>query len=229
MVNVQNLIVAEVDELVARSEKLSQEASTSHSTLKAASVEELTAIATRGGQLIRRLYVGDSQYLERWQKILSTRSFTKMHSGYYEHVSEMVGVLRAIQHDIKSGLIRNVRGLLQAEIFADFLDMTEHLLQEGYKDAAAVLLGAVMEDSLRKIATAHGVNTVGPNGRPLTIDPLNVALAKAGVYNALVQKQITSWANLRNDAAHASFAKYDHETVRQMLMFVQKFCADYLV
>jgi len=53
-------------------------------------------------------------------------------------------------------------------------------------------------------------------------------LAKAGAYGALVQKQITSWANLRNDAAHGHFAKYDVDQVRQMLLFTQKFCADYL-
>ena len=45
---------------------------------------------------------------------------------------------------------------------------------------------------------------------------------------SLVQKQITTWANLRNDAAHGHFAKYDQDQVKQMLLFVQKFCADYL-
>jgi hypothetical protein len=62
----------------------------------------------------------------------------------------------------------------------------------------------------------------------MTIDPLNIAVAKAGVYGPLVQKQITSWANLRNDAAHGQFSKYDADHVQQMLLFVQKFCADYM-
>ncbi len=86
----------------------------------------------------------------------------------------------------------------------------------------------VLEDSLRKLADPKGVAVISPTGKPLTIDPLNVALAKAGVYNALAQKQITTWANLRNDAAHGQFTKYDAEQVRQMLIFVQKFCSDYL-
>jgi len=85
-----------------------------------------------------------------------------------------------------------------------------------------------LEDSLRKIATAAGVATVAPNGKPLTIDPLNIEIAKNGTYDALVKKQITSWANLRNDAAHGNFSKYDDGHVRQMLLFVQKFCGDYL-
>ena len=106
--------------------------------------------------------------------------------------------------------------------------MAEHLLMEDYKDAAAVLLGAVLENSLRKLAETNELEIVNAKGKPLTIDPLNVVLAKNGVYNALVQKQITSWANLRNDAAHAHFSKYDHDQVKQMLLFLQKFCADFL-
>ncbi len=140
----------------------------------------------------------------------------------------MVGIIKAVEHDVKSGMLTNFRSLIQAEIFSDFLEMAEHLLGEGYKDAAAVLLGAVLEDSLRKIADANGMDVVGHTGKPLTIDPLNVSLSKKGVYGPLVQKQITSWANLRNDAAHGHFSKYDAAQVQQMLLFVQKFCSDYL-
>jgi len=106
--------------------------------------------------------------------------------------------------------------------------MSEYLLDEDYKDAAAVLLGAVLEDSLRKLAESQQIPTASATGKYLTIDPLNVALAKQGFYNPLVQKQITTWANLRNDAAHGHFDKYDAEQVKQMLLFVQKFCADHL-
>lgn len=35
-------------------------------------------------------------------------------------------------------------------------------------------------------------------GKPLTIEPLNVNLAKGGVYSPLTKKQVTSWADLRN-------------------------------
>ena len=72
------------------------------------------------------------------------------------------------------------------------------------------------------------IDILNSNGKPLTLDPLNISLAKKGVYGPLVQKQITSWANLWNDAAHGHFDKYDSAQVQQMLLFVQKFCADYL-
>jgi hypothetical protein len=228
MANTQKLISEEVDALVQGAENLSREAATSGCSLGPDRIEELSSIAVRGGQLIQRLYGQGSQFDKNFQRVLATKNFTIAHSNYFNHVSEMTGILKGIQQDIKSGMLLNFRLLLQAEIFADFLDMAEYLLDNGYKDAAAVLLGAVLEDSLRKLAQSSNIATTNANGKSLTIDPLNIALAKAGVYGPLIQKQITTWANLRNDAAHGNFSKYDIDQVRQMLLFVQKFCGDYL-
>lgn len=222
------LIEKEVAALIDTGEKLSAEAAVAHSPLGNDKVQELLSMTARGGQLINRLYGKESQYYEMYQVAVKTKQFTIMHSNYYKHVSNLVGLFKGIKHDLDTGMLSNMKSLLRAEIFADFLDMAEHLLGEGYKDAAAVILGAVLEDSLRKIADACGVSTIGSKGQPLTIDPLNVAVCKSGIYGPLVQKQITSWANLRNDAAHGHFANYDAAQVKQMLLFVQKFCADYL-
>ncbi len=63
---------------------------------------------------------------------------------------------------------------------------------------------------------------------PKTIEPLNNELYKAEVYNKLVQKQVTSWGDLRNRAAHGKFEEYGKDQVRMMLLFVQKFCSEYL-
>ena len=222
------MIIKEVADLIAVGEKLCKDASTASSALGNERIQELLSMTARGGQLITRLYGNDSQYFEMFQATTRVPAFSSMHSNNYSHVSNLVGLFQGIEHDIDSGMLANLRSLVQAEIFADFLEMAEHLLGEGYKDATAVLLGAVLEDSLRKIADAHSVSTVGPKGQPLTLDPMNVTLAKKGIYGPLVQKQITSWANLRNDAAHGHFVNYDADQVKQMLHFVQKFCADYL-
>lgn len=222
------LIEKEIADLVSITEKLASDAARSSSSLGQERVQELLSVSVRGGQLTSRLYGSDSHYMKMFNRTLNTNSFNMMHSNYCKHVGELAGLLKAVQHDVKSGMLSNLKNLLQAEIFSDFLEMAEHLLDEGYKDASAVMLGAVLEDSLRKIAESHGVPVLGPNGKPLTIDPINVALSKAGVYGSLVQKQVTTWANLRNDAAHGHFERYDKEQVKHMLFFVQKFCADYL-
>jgi len=40
------------------------------------------------------------------------------------------------------------------------------------------------------------------------------------------QKQITSWGDLRNKAAHGQYDKYDEKQVRMMLLFVEQIAAD---
>lgn len=222
------LVTKEIEDLIATGEKLAADASVARDYLGHERVQELLSITARGGQLITRLYGADSHYFQLFQSVTKIPIFNSMHSNHCRHVSDVVGILKAVEHDVKSGMLTNFRSLIQAEVFADFLEMAEHLLGEGYKDAAAVLLGAVLEDSLRKIADTNGVDVLGPNGKPLTLDSLNVSLSKKGVYGPLVQKQITSWANLRNDAAHGHFSKYDSAQVQQMLLFVKKFCADFL-
>lgn len=221
-------VVAEIDEVVAIGEMLARDAAHSDSGLGPERVEELMSIASRGGQLIQRLYPRGNQYQANLDRVLGISSFATMHSSYHAHIAQLVGIFKGVQNDIRTGMLADLRGLLQAQIFADFLEMAEHLLEQGYKDPAAVLLGAVLEDALRKVAESRSLSTMGANGRPLTIDPINTALAKSGAYSPLIQKQITSWANLRNSAAHGRFDEYDKDQVHQMLFFVQKFSSDHL-
>jgi hypothetical protein len=151
-----------------------------------------------------------------------------MHSNYYQHLAIATGLLRGVLHELEKGLLSYIKQLLQADIFADFLEMAEHLLRENYKDASAVIIGSVLEDTLRKLADTNGIPT-STGGKPLTIDPLNAALASVGIYNRLVQKQITSWADLRNKAAHGHYDEYDRNQVEMMLLFTQDFCSRHLI
>ena len=106
--------------------------------------------------------------------------------------------------------------------------MADYLLKDGYKDAAAVITGGVLEDSLRKLANANSISILKSNGKQKTIDPLNQDLYSNGVYDKLINKQITTWADVRNNAAHGLYDKYDADDVRHMIEFVQKFCSNFL-
>lgn len=139
-----------------------------------------------------------------------------------------LGCLEGAFNDYKDGFLVNIRNLLRAEIFTDFLDMGEYLLNEGYQDAAAVIIGSVLEDSLRKLAIENSIEILNSRGKFKTIEPLNQDLRKYEVYDEFTRKQITSWGDLRNNAAHGHYDKYDEEEVKIMLLFVQKFCSEYM-
>ncbi len=221
-------ITAEVNDLVEVGLRLNRSAATSSSGIGGDELAELATWVVRLGQLIRNLYGEKSQHFDSYTRALSQDNFYNLHSNYYEHFTQAFGVARAIQHDLSHGLLVNFKSLVQAEMFADFLEMGEYLLTEGYKDAAAVIIGSVLEDGLRKLCQRASLSLVADSGKPLTIDPMNAQLAKADVYSKLVQKQITTWAHIRNKAAHGEFGEYTLEQVKMMLLFVQSFASEHL-
>lgn len=221
-------ITTEVDDLVKVGQRLHQSAYLSSSSIRGDELAELAMWVTRLGQLIRKLYGETSQHFVSYSNALSTNNFYNLHSNYYAHFTQVFGVAKAVQHEIKNGLLVNLRSLAQAEVFADFLEMGEYLLNEGYKDAAAVIIGTVLEDSLRKLSERASLPLITDSGKPLTMEPLNAQLAKADIYSKLVQKQITSWAHVRNKAAHGEFNEYSLEQVKMMLLFAQKFASEHL-
>lgn len=221
-------ISAEVEDLVVAGQRLNDQITNLSSNLKGEPLAEVATWVTRLGQLIRKLYGEQSQHFVSYQSALGSHAFYSLHSNNYCQFTQMLGVARAIKHDIKNDLLINFKSLAQAEVFADFLEMGEYLLQEGYKDAAAVIIGTVLEDSLRKLAGHMGLPVANDDGKPYTMDPLNILLAKHDAYSKLVQKQITTWAHIRNKAAHGEYSEYSLEQVQMMLVFVQGFAADYL-
>ncbi|MBA2610956.1 MAG: hypothetical protein H0U95_03225 [Bacteroidetes bacterium] len=223
------LIITEINKLLQIGNGLVQYGKSNGSDTADEKVQELTKWTNLSGELIFKLYPNkSSQYNSHFQHYRAKMEMTRLHSNNYQPLLELMGVLEAIKYELESGLINKLKTLIQADIFSDFLEMGEHLLKEGYKDASAVIIGSVLEDTLRKIAQENNIEILNDKGKFLTMDPLNIAIEKIGIYNQLVKKQITSWADLRNNAAHGRFSEYDDKQVAMMLQFVQTFSADYL-
>lgn len=221
-------IKTEVETLVQKGQAMLRKAQGLSRAMEGDELADVASWVTRLGQIIRRLYGENSQHFETYSTALATNNFYNLHSNWNAQLSQVVGVAKAIEHDLASGLLTDFKSIVQADIFADFLEMGEYLLQEGYKDAAAVIIGSVLEDGLRKLSERHGLPVTNESGKPLTIDPLNNQLSKQDIYSKLTQKQITSWAHIRNKAAHGEFGEYNREQVQMMLLFVQSFASEHL-
>lgn len=140
------------------------------------------------------------------------------------HVKKGKGIIKAVREDIEGGYLKRIETLVSADIFTDFLEMAEYLLKQGYKDPAASLIGAVLEDGLRKICSAAEVTLKSKED----ISSLNHKLADANVYNRLTQKKIQVWNDVRNNADHGKFDEYDQDDVIEMLKGVQSFLEQHL-
>jgi hypothetical protein len=114
---------------------------------------------TRVFAVIQRLAPEGSSYLDQAQA-LEERGGA---DGWM--VVQLAGILRALRADYQAGFIETVERLIRADVFADFIEMPEELLDKGYKDPAAVIVGSVIEEHLRKLAAKHGIAAQQPNGR----------------------------------------------------------------
>ena len=158
------------------------------------------------------------------------KEFDKKVSGTYPSYTESGrGILQAVKTEIESGWLFQIKDLISAEIFSDFLQMGEYLLNEGYKDAAAVMVGSVLEEHLRQLCDKNTILTTETDSsgfqKPKKADLLNSELSKASVYNKLDQKNITAWLDLRNKAAHGKYAEYNKEQVDSMYRGVSELMA----
>jgi len=148
----------------------------------------------------------------------------KVKNGHKSHVDFGIGVLRALKEDLALGFLSDIKDLVIAEVFSDFLDITKHLLDNNYKDPAASLVGAVLEDSLRKIASKHNIQVKNNDD----IASLNTKIADKEIYNRLVQRQIQAWKGIRDSADHGKFDDYKIDDVISILNGVERFITENL-
>jgi hypothetical protein len=138
-------------------------------------------------------------------------------------VTPLMGVLAALRADYAAGYLQSITELIHADIFADFIEMADYLLQQGFKDAAGVVVGSVLEEHLRKLCQKNGIAVTLSGGAPKKADLLNSELAGASVYTKLDQKSVTAWLDLRNKAAHGNYAEYTKDQVTLTLQGIQNF------
>jgi len=135
-----------------------------------------------------------------------------------------VGILRAAKEDIESGVLHEVADIISAEIFDDFLDMAEHLLDKGYKDPAASLIGAVLENELRRMCRDNKITVKSDDN----IGSLNTKLFQKPVYGKPQMRQISIWQAIRDSADHGKFEDYNAESVKNMYEGARNFLASKL-
>jgi len=139
------------------------------------------------------------------------------------HAVAGLAILQAAKDEIEGGYLKKTRTLAFAEIFDNFLEMADHLVQAGYKDPAASLIGAVLENGLRILAEENVITVrIGDD-----IASLNKKLADQEVYSRIVQGEIQTQKRIRDGADHGQFEEYDLEQVRRMREFVSGFLAEY--
>lgn len=73
-----------------------------------------------------------------------------------------------------------------------FLEMAAGLESKGYKDAAVVITGSVLEEHVRKLATRNWIALQGANGRYKSLDSLAIDLVKLQQISESLRKMLVA-------------------------------------
>ncbi|MFE5595482.1 hypothetical protein [Streptomyces sp. NPDC056549] len=142
-------------------------------------------------------------------------------------IHDVYSIALGLREDLTAGWAKSVVEMVHADTHSDYLEMAETLLRSGYKDAAAVIVGTALEVHIRALCVKHGIETEFGDGAPKKATVMNADLKKTDVYATLQEKQVTAWMDLRNQAAHGNYEKYDTGEVRGLANGVRDFMLKY--
>jgi hypothetical protein len=182
---------------------------------------DYTRWRTQATNLIERVCGRSSTHYQDIRALTDDQK-TNLNSSYFK---DYFGILEGVYADYTDGFIVQIRHLVRAELLNDFLAQAEVLLKQGYHIAATSLAGAVLEDTLRKLCDK---NVIPYDPAKSSLNTLNNELARAEVYDKLVQKKITVEADLRNSADHGQFDQVNPKDVADMLSWVRRFVEEHL-
>jgi len=236
--NIGSQFLARFDELIAEGKSLVD------------SIDVIPPHSSGGIFVTYTTYNLDTQRLARWKTNCLTlfHPFTKQGTklkeqvdlfsktgGKKPEVKYCLGILEAFRDDFHKGFLDDLLLKVEAEVAGDYMGQAENLLKEGHRGKydyvpAAVLTGAVLEKALRTLCGQQQppVSVITAKGERKTMNPLIDDLKKAGLFNELKAKQLRSWADIRNKAAHGEFDQFAKADVEQMISGITNFLADYL-
>jgi len=197
-----------LDELIADARSLPRNADTKN-------IDALSAWRTRVENFLLEVLGADHVHFHRFMGGSHSYSVASAIDG-------AIHQLEALRDDMSKRRLSSVRGLVVAEVFSDFLDMAAHLLSNGYKDAAASLVGAVLERGLRDIAMKtpflFGAGTISHRSA------IDLRRRQSSI---ALQKNLNVSIATRNHADHGELDQYTIDEVKNMHTGVQAFLSQY--
>ena len=147
----------------------------------------------------------------------------------FESVAQLYGTLKSLREEYANDFFSGFNEMVDAELFTDILEQAEYLLSQSYFRASGVVAGVALESHLRKLAEKNSIPIITDEWKYINADSLNGELRKKGILDKTLNKSITSWLGLRNDAAHPDAKEINEGLIESMIagikVFIEKFPA----
>jgi hypothetical protein len=126
----------------------------------------LTQWTTSCLNLLDKLSISSNRFVKEFERYVSRSSSGDVHIG------AALGVLQSARVEYSLGLAVEYHLSVSAAVYDGLLDEADYLVSKGYIRAAAVLMGAALEEGLKTRARTEGIE-VGPKD---TLSPIIIKL-----------------------------------------------------
>lgn len=138
---------------------------------------------------------------------------------YWEaDVDVLKGIFKAAKTDSDGGHLFSVQATISGEIFGDFISLAKAALHEQYKDVAAVLACAALEDALKRYAELNGLDV-----NDKVMQEVVSAIKAKGLVAGAQKTLLDSMPKIRDYAMHAQWEKITSQDVGSVIGFVEQF------
>jgi hypothetical protein len=170
---------------------------------------------TKSRNILEITFGLQSPHVRHFDALIPKYGLDHVSSSFY--VYPFIGVLSGALSDLENGYLTGQEFFIAGEVFDSIMEQAKHLVQNNYKDPAAVLARVVLEDALKRIARAEGVDE---NQRASVI---NDELKKKGRFSQPLWRFIQGWLDIGNSAAHGKFDQYTQDDVVKMIEDIERF------
>ena len=162
-------------------------------------------------------------------KALNSYNSDNSNQGEYRRAGLAKKVLKSLKDYLSLNLDIKLTDKYQVkiDIINDFMLQAAELAKnkEFHPAAASILLGASLEEYLKKIAEK---NEIDLSQVKLSIDPISKKLYEKDIITKQDLKDITSWAGIRNEATHGNFDEVNDRkrvlnAIEGVNLFMRKF------
>ena len=171
--------------------------------------------ATSAQDLIKSVYGQSSPY---YTNFVESMENSKTTNGYVPNVTTLVSIFRSAKEAFEGGYVFDVQLSLSGEVLGDFVVLAKEALNNGYKDVAAVLASAALEDALKRYARVIELDV-----EDATMTETIKALKSKGHVSGARKSLLDAMPSIRNNALHARWEKIDEASVNGIIAYVEHF------
>jgi hypothetical protein len=164
--------------------------------------------------LLQKVFGEKSVYYRNFQAIYSKI----INIPYKESFDNCRAILQSAREEYEKGGLSEIKLFLDQAVLEYLAESTADFLRRGEKETACILATVLLESALRHLCNKKGIPAE-------SLEQMNDALYRAGVYLVGTQQRIKDWCCMKEDFVRCEGDKYRTADVDEMLRGVKRFIA----